>query len=63
MWRKQVERQIVITFLGINVFYYNQKKSNSLNKKEFRSFLKNEECILEKQLKRILGVMVKYVSS
>lgn len=58
-----MERKIVITFLGINVFYYNQKKSNSLNKKEFRSFLKNEECILEKQLKRILGVMVKYVSS
>lgn len=58
-----MERQIVITFLGINVLYYNQKKSNSLNNKEFWSFLKNEESILEKQLKRILGVMVKYLSS
>lgn len=58
-----MERQIVITFLGINVFYYSQKKSNSLNLKEFWSFLKNGECILEKQLKRIFGVMVKYLAS
>lgn len=63
MRRKEVERQIMITFLCINVFYYSQKKNNSLNNKEFWYFLKNGECILEKQLKRIFGEMVKYLSS
>lgn len=53
----------MITFLGISVFYYGQKKSNSLNNKEFCFFLKNREHILVKQLKRIFGAMLKYLFS